>query len=75
MYEVPKVFVPKNSSHVVSAEHDGQHMVVTYRDGGSYKYFNVPQGVFEGLKAADSAGSYLARHVKARFHYQKVPEA
>ena len=43
-----------------------------FRTGAIYRYFAVPQAVFEGLIAADSKGVYFNRKVRDRFRYQRL---
>lgn len=38
-----------------------------------YHYFDVPQSIYDGLKAAESKGSFFIRNVKrAPFQYKKL---
>jgi hypothetical protein len=41
-----------------------------FRSGAIYRYFAVPQAVFQGLIAAESKGAYFNRHVRNRFRHQ-----
>ena len=43
-----------------------------FRTGAIYRYFAVPQAVFQGLIAADSKGVYFNRKVRDRFRYQRL---
>jgi hypothetical protein len=43
-----------------------------FRNGAIYRYFAVPQIVFEGLIAAESKGAYFNRSVRSRFPYQRL---
>ena len=43
-----------------------------FRSGAIYRYFAVPQTVFEGLNAAESKGAYFNRIVRNRFRYQRL---
>lgn len=45
---------------------------VAFHSGGVYQYAGVPLTTYEGLMAASSHGSYLARHIKNRFSYRRV---
>jgi KTSC domain len=44
-----------------------------FRSGAIYRYFGVPQAVFEGLIAAQSKGAYFNRTVRSRFPYHRLP--
>ena len=43
-----------------------------FRSGAIYRYFAVPQTVFEALIAAESKGAYFNRNVRNRFRYQRL---
>ena len=43
-----------------------------FRSGAIYRYFAVPQTVFEALAAAESKGAYFNRNVRNRFSYQRI---
>ena len=43
-----------------------------FRSGAIYRYFAVPQTVFEGLIAAASKGAYFNRIVRNCFRYQRL---
>ena len=43
-----------------------------FRSGAIYRYFAVPQAIFQDLIAAESKGAYFNRHVRNRFRYQRL---
>jgi hypothetical protein len=43
-----------------------------FRSGATYRYFDVPQTVFQGLIAAESKGAYFNRNLRNRFPYQRL---
>jgi len=43
-----------------------------FRSGSIYRYFAVPQAVFEDLIAAVSKGAYFNHNVRNRFRYQRL---
>jgi hypothetical protein len=45
---------------------------VEFRRGAIYRYFAVPQAVFDGLIAAESKGAYFNRNLRTRFRYQRL---
>jgi hypothetical protein len=47
---------------------------IWFRDGPLYCYFDVPEGVFEGLAAAESPGRFYNRQVKARYRCSFDPD-
>jgi hypothetical protein len=42
------------------------------REGALYRYFAVPQAVFEELLTATSKGAYFNRHIRNHFRYQRI---
>ena len=56
----------------VGYESDSMTLEVEFRDGGIYKYFNVPAHVHEGLMRAISKGSYFHDHIKERYRFRKM---
>lgn len=61
-----KTFVSTNLRVGAYDERD-QSMTITFQDGRSYEYRNVPQGIWEGLKAAGSPGTYFHRQIRGRY--------
>lgn len=47
-------------------------MTVEFKNGGRYEYFDVPESIFEAMKAADSKGQFLALTIKGQFRYARV---
>ena len=45
---------------------------LTFRSGVTYRYTAVPEAVVDGFIAAESKGAYFNRHVRNRFHYQRL---
>ena len=41
-----------------------------YRGGDRYRYFKVPEAIFDDLLAAPSAGEFVNREIKPRFGYE-----
>jgi hypothetical protein len=63
-----------NSSNVAGFDYAPatQVLIVEFKNGGRYNYFDVPANVYEAMKAAPSTGEFLARNVKGRFRYARV---
>lgn len=62
------------SSNVDSVGYDpeGKYLEVKFKNGGLYRYSNVPKAIAEGLMKADSVGRYFAAHVKGSFSVKKI---
>ena len=53
-------------------DNDSQVLSVEFNRGGLYNYFDVPEDVFESMKAAPSKGQFLAQTVKGTFRYARA---
>lgn len=47
-------------------------LIVEFKNGGRYNYYDVPQAVFERMKAAPSKGQFLAQNVKGAYRYARA---
>ena len=65
---------PVSSSNLAEVGYDPptQTLEVCFKSGRTYQYFDVPEGVYEGLKNAGSPGAYLNQEVKGKFRYARV---
>ena len=63
-----------DSSNVAGFEYikETQVLIVEFKNGGRYNYYDVPEGVFEGMKAASSTGQFLAQNIKGHYRYARV---
>lgn len=62
------------SSNVSSVgyDEDQQILEVQFRTGAIYQYYNVPVSIYRGLMGASSHGSFLNKHIKGVYGYNKV---
>lgn len=67
-------FADFTSSNISSLKYESGQMIleVAFHGGGVYQYFDVPQVVWERMKAAPSQGIYLNAEVKGHYRYSKV---
>jgi hypothetical protein len=49
-----------------------QMLVVEFKNGGRYNYYDVPEIVFEQMKTAPSKGQFLAQNVKGAYRYARA---
>lgn len=65
---------PVDSSSLSSLGYDARRHVleVEFRNGGVYRYLDVPEDAWTELRAADSKGRYLNSEIKPRFRWRKV---
>lgn len=65
---------PFDSSNIRSARYDeaSQVLEITFNNGGTYEYYDVPAHVAEDFENADSKGAYLASRIKGHYRYSRV---
>ena len=65
-----------SSSTIEAVGYDGETktMTVHFKNGGKYKYHDVPEAAYNELLAADSVGKHLHKHVRGKFAYSKIEE-
>ncbi len=51
---------------------DNSTLIVTFKNGSTYNYYDVPNNIYEGMKGAPSKGSYLAQYVKGHYRYARA---
>ena len=50
---------------------DARELVVEFKNGGRYVYFEVPPAVYGALEQAPSVGRYLANSVQPNYESRK----
>ncbi|MFB6125419.1 MAG: KTSC domain-containing protein [Halanaeroarchaeum sp.] len=65
---------PVESSIIESVGYDPDEQVleIEFKEGGIYRYSEVPESVYRGLLAVDSHGSYHAEHIKHSYPFERV---
>jgi hypothetical protein len=59
-----------SSSNIVSIGYENDFLDVRFRDNRTYRYFHVPESVFQELMNAPSKGKYLDLRIKGHFPFQ-----
>ena len=69
-----EVFSGFDSSNIAEIAYDAstQILQVTFHNGSTYQYFDVPDHIWEAFKIADSKGIYLNSTIKGQYRYSKV---
>jgi hypothetical protein len=67
----PTKHLTPDSSTINSIDHNGDKLIVEFKNGGTYHY-DAPASVFDEMKAAPSAGKYLHANIKGKFNHAKV---
>ena len=65
-----------NSSMIERICYDEEEgsLSIWFRETGRYVYYDVPAALYEGLKAAASAGRYFNERVKGRYRCAFDPD-
>ena len=56
-------------------DHDTHTLRIRYVSGMVYDYRDVPEEVFEAMKASGSKGRFLNQHIKGNYAFERVPRA
>lgn len=69
-----KYFSNFESSNIykIGYEPSTSTLEVEFQDRSVYQYFDVPEQIWQGFKAADSKGKFLHYNVKGNFRYSRV---
>ena len=63
-----ETFIPKSTNlSQVDYDSETEEMTITFQDGRSWMYSNVPVTIFQGIQHAPSAGSYFWRQIRSRY--------
>ncbi len=63
-----------DSSVIVAVGYDDSAGIleVVFRTGRTYRYFRVPESVYDGLLHAKSIGAYFNRQIRPRYRGMEV---
>ncbi|HTV72773.1 MAG TPA: KTSC domain-containing protein [Candidatus Acidoferrales bacterium] len=67
--------VPLESTSIASAGYQAetQTLEIEFRSGQVYRYLEVPEEIYIGLMAAESAGGYFMRRIREHFAFERLP--
>lgn len=51
---------------------DDQVLEIEFNSGGVYRYFNVPENIYDGFMAAISHGKYFHRNIKDTYQFEQI---
>jgi hypothetical protein len=59
---------------ITSVGYDSQTAVleIEFRNGRTYRYFDVPEFLYRGFVLAASKGRYFTRRIDSRFRFEEV---
>lgn len=61
-----------DSSHIKTIEHNGKDLYITFLNGSTYEYDDVPEGMVRQMLKVDSKGKFLHRYIRDRYPYRNV---
>lgn len=61
-----------DSSHLKTIEHNGKDLYITFKNGSTYEYDDVPEGMVRQMLRVDSKGKFLWRYIRDRYAYRKI---
>ena len=47
-------------------------LIIEFKDGSSYEYYDVPQYEYDGLMIAESHGKYAHQNIYKKYRQQKI---
>lgn len=56
----------------VGFDDEASILIVEFKTTGTYHYFDVPQHVYDAMRAAPSRGQFLAQSVKGQYRYSRA---
>jgi hypothetical protein len=61
------------SSNVLKFGYDEEFnkLMVEFKNGNMYEYFDVPVLIYESMKSASSKGKFLAQEIKGNYRYSR----
>ena len=63
-----------NSSNIATIGYDSESAVleITFKKGGVYEYYDVPQYEYDGLLSAESKGAYANANIYKSYRQNKI---
>lgn len=66
--------MPSTAIRTLSYDDETATLFVTFIDGDTYAYFDVPPAVHQQFRNARSKGGFFARRVRSRYGYRKLSD-
>ena len=67
--------VESSSLDSVGYDPRSETLEVEFKNGGVYRYLEVPEEEWRSLRTAESKGSYLNTHIKPSYRYRRLAPA
>lgn len=65
-----------NSGHIDSYDYDpaSKTLHVTFKNGSTYRYSDVPQEALDKYKGESSIGTFFAQHIRKKYYGRKISD-
>ena len=67
-----RIAVQSRDIAIVGYEAENLMLEVAFRDGGVYRYQNVPQEIYRRFMDAPSMGTFFSEKIKTAYPYEKI---
>jgi hypothetical protein len=61
--------LPSSTISHVQYDRDARVLIVTFRETGTLRFFDVPEDIYQDMLSAQSASDHFNAHVYGRFRY------
>jgi KTSC domain-containing protein len=63
-----------DSSSIARFRYDrkSQVLIIDFKNGRTYNYYEVPESVFERMVAASSTGRFFLKYINGEYDYDRV---
>ncbi|SOK58593.1 hypothetical protein [Yersinia phage fHe-Yen9-04] len=74
LYAILEAIAPTDvdSSHLQTIEHNGKDLYITFKNGSTYEYDNVPEAMVRQMLKVDSKGKFLWRYIRDKYPYRQI---
>jgi hypothetical protein len=52
-------------------DESAQLLIVDFKNGTTYTYYDIPETLFQQMKSATSKGQFLAQNIKGTYRYAR----
>ena len=73
MAKIERTRFPDSAAVRAIAYDARRHMLdVTFVDGGTYRYFDMPEEVFDRFRNAESAGRFMHEEILEQYDFERL---
>ncbi len=70
---VQMVAVESRAISRIGYDPETKRLLVTFRSGDAYAYFDVPAALFAAFRAAESRGRFFQAHIRDHYEFCRMP--